>query len=210
MSLKIEIIPNGPFVENAFVLWDEATKKAVIVDPGDEPDRIAGAARVLALEVTEIVCTHAHIDHVGAVGKLKRSLGVPVAMHKEEKPVLEHLEPQARMFGLGSVEVPEIDRWLEEDDTIDVGEIKGKIIHTPGHSPGGCCIYFEEDKVVIAGDTLFQGSIGRSDFPGGSYDQLISSIKDKLLTLGDDVAVYCGHGPKTNIGIEKKYNPFVK
>lgn len=210
MSLKIEIIPNGPFVENAFVLWDEATKKAVIIDPGDEPDRIAGAARVLDLKVTEIVCTHAHIDHAGAVAELKRRLEVPVAMHKEEKPVLDHLEPQARMFGLSSVEVPEIDRWLEEGDTIDVGEIKGKIIHTPGHTPGGCCIYFEDDKAVIAGDTLFQGSIGRSDFPGGSHEQLISSIKDKLLPLGDDVAVYCGHGPKTNIGIEKKYNPFVR
>jgi len=210
MSLKIEVIPNGPFVENAFVLWDDATKKAVIIDPGDEPDRIAGAARVLALEVTEIVCTHAHIDHAGAVAELKRRLDVPVAMHKAEAPVLEHLAPQARMFGLADVETPEVDRWLEEGDVIEVGERKGEVIHTPGHTPGGCCIFFKEDRVLIAGDTIFQGSIGRTDFPGGSFEEIIASIKEKILPLGDDVVVYTGHGPKTTIGMERQYNPFVR
>jgi hydroxyacylglutathione hydrolase len=210
MSLKIEVIANGPFVENAFVLWDEATKDAVIVDPGDEPDRIAGAARVLALTVTEIVCTHAHIDHAGAVMEVKRRVGSPpFALHRDEEPLLRHLAPQARMFGLGSVETPTVDRWLQEGDVVTVGTYKGRVIHTPGHTPGGCCLFFETERVLLAGDTLFQGSIGRTDLPGGSFDQIIASIKDKLLPLGDDVVVYCGHGPKTNLGVERRYNPFV-
>lgn len=210
MSLNIEVIANGPFVENAFVLWDEATKDAVIVDPGDEPERIAGAVRVLSLKVTEIVCTHAHIDHAGAVAEVKRLVGdPPFAIHRGEEPALRHLAPQARMFGLGSVETPAVDRWLEEGDIVAVGASQGRVIHTPGHTPGGCCLYFEAERLLFAGDTLFQGSIGRTDLPGGSFDQIIASIKDKLLALGDDVTVYCGHGPKTNIGVERRYNPFV-
>lgn len=210
MSLRIETIPNGPFIENAFILWDETTKKAVIIDPGFEAKRIAKAAQVLALEVTEIVSTHAHIDHIGAVAEMKKLVDAPFALHKDEEEAIKHLAMQARMFGLNDVEAPEVDRWIEEGDIIKVGEIEGKIIHTPGHSPGGCCLFFEEDKILIAGDTLFQSSIGRSDLPGGSHEVLIASIKDKLLPLGDDVIVYCGHGPKTNIGIEKKYNPFIR
>jgi hydroxyacylglutathione hydrolase len=210
MALNVEVIANGSFVENALILWDSETKKAVIIDPGDEPERIAGAARVLALEVTEIVCTHAHIDHAGAVAELKRKSGVPFALHRAEEPVISHLASQAKMFGLGDIETPEVDRWLEEGDIIDVGSRKGRVIHTPGHTPGGCCLYFEEDRVLVAGDTLFQGSIGRTDLPGGSFEEIISSIKDKLLPLGEDVIVYCGHGPKTNLGLEAQYNPFLR
>lgn len=210
MSLKVEVIANGSFVENAMVLWDDESKKAIIVDPGDEPNRIAGAARVLALEVMEIVCTHAHIDHAGAVAELKRLTEAPFALHEAEKPVLASLVPQARMFGLASIEAPEVDRWLKEGDTVEVGNCTGRVIHTPGHTPGGCCLFFEDDKILIAGDTLFQGSIGRTDLPGGSYDQLETSIKDKLYTLGDDVIVYCGHGPSTTIGNEKRFNAFVR
>lgn len=210
MGLKVEVIANGPFVENALVVWDEETKKAIIVDPGDEPERIAGAARVLALEVTEIICTHAHVDHAGAVAEMKRITGVPFAVHSAERPVLESMAPQARMFGLGEVDEPEVDRWLEEGDLITLGEQQGRVIHTPGHTPGGCCLYFEDAAVLVAGDTLFQGSIGRTDLPGGSFEQIISSIKEKLLPLGDEVTVYCGHGPKTNLGMEKGYNPFLR
>jgi glyoxylase-like metal-dependent hydrolase (beta-lactamase superfamily II) len=210
MSLKIEVIANGPFVENAYVLWDDDTKDAVIVDPGDEPDRIAGAVRVLALKVTEIVCTHAHIDHAGAVAEIKRRVAAPFALHRDDLPVLQHLAPQARMFGLGSAETPAVERWLQEGDTVAVGSHEGRVIHTPGHTPGGCCLFFEQDRVLLAGDTLFQGSIGRTDLPGGSFDQIIASIKDKLLPLGDDVVVHCGHGPRTTIGAERRYNPFVQ
>jgi glyoxylase-like metal-dependent hydrolase (beta-lactamase superfamily II) len=210
MALKVEVIPNGPIMGNALVLWDDATKKAVIVDPGDEPDRIAGCPRVLGLTVTEIVATHAHIDHAGAAAALKKSLEVPFALHSAERPVLEALSSQSAMFGLGRVEVPEVDRWLEEGDVLEIGEIKGRVIHTPGHTPGGCCFFFEEEKILVAGDTLFQGSIGRTDLPGGSFEQIISSIKDKLLPLGEEVVVYCGHGPKTTLGMEARHNPFVR
>lgn len=210
MALRVETIANGPFVENAFVLWDEETKKAVIVDPGDEPDRIAGCPRVLGLETTEILCTHAHVDHVGAVSELKGRLGVPFALHSAERPVLQSMGAQAAMFGLGRVAPPEVERWLEEGDEIVVGSIKGRVIHTPGHTPGGCCFYFESAKVLMAGDTLFQGSIGRTDLPGGSFEQIIASIKDKLLPLGADVVVHCGHGPQTTLGMEARYNPFVR
>jgi len=210
MTLKVEVVQNGSFVENAFVLWDEETKKAVIVDPGDEPDRIAGCARVLGLEVTAILCTHAHIDHVGAVATLKDKLGVPVAMHSAERPVLDAMPAQAAMFGLGNIDAPEVDRWLEDGDTVEVGDATGRVIHTPGHTPGGCCFFFEDAAILIAGDTLFQGSIGRTDLPGGSFEEIISSIKEKLLPLGEDVVAYCGHGPQTTLGMEAKHNPFVR
>jgi hydroxyacylglutathione hydrolase len=210
MALKVETIANGPFVENAFVLWDDETRKAVVVDPGDEPDRIAACPRFLGLTSTEIVCTHAHVDHVGAVADLKRRLGVPFALHSAERPVLESLTAQAALFGLGRLEAPEVERWLEEGDAIEVGSCKGRVIHTPGHTPGGCCLFFEEARVLIAGDTLFQGSIGRTDLPGGSFEAIIASIKDKLLPLGHDVVVHCGHGPQTTLGTEARYNPFVR
>ena len=210
MALKVEVIENGPFVENALVLWDEETKQAVLVDPGDEPDRIAGCPRVLGLTVTKIVCTHAHIDHAGAVGELKRRLGVPFALHRAEAPVLASMAAQSSMFGLGRVEAPEVDEWLEEGDAVEVGSIGGRVIHTPGHTPGGCSLFFEADRILVAGDTLFQGSIGRTDLPGGSFEQIISSIKDRLLPLGDDVTVYCGHGPQTTLGMEARHNPFLR
>jgi glyoxylase-like metal-dependent hydrolase (beta-lactamase superfamily II) len=211
MTLRIETITNGPFVENAFVLWDEGSKKAVIVDPGDEPARIAGTPRFLGLEVTEIVCTHAHIDHAGAVAEVKRLTGAPFAIHRGEELVLAHLSSQAALFGLDAeLTTPEVDRWLAESDAIEVGAHSARVIHTPGHTPGGCCFFFEADRVLLAGDTLFQGSIGRTDLPGGSYEEIIASIKDKLLPLGDDVNVYCGHGPRTNLGLEKRYNPFLR
>ena len=210
MALKVEVITNGPFVENALILWDEETREAVIVDPGDEPERISGAARVLALTVKEILCTHAHIDHVGAVAPLKDLLEVPFALHRAEEPVLKSMGPQARMFGLSSSDVPTVDRWLEEGDEVQVGTIRGRVIHTPGHTPGGCCFFFPSEKVLVAGDTLFQGSIGRTDLPGGSFEQINRSIKEKLYVLGDDVVVYCGHGPRTTIGMERRHNPFVR
>lgn len=210
MPLQIDTVTNGSFVENAYVVYDDEAKKAIIVDPGDEGERIARAPNFLGLEVTEIVCTHAHIDHAGAVAEVKKLTGAPFALHHAEKPVLEQLATQAGFFGLGEAETPEVERWLDEGDEIIVGAHKARVIHTPGHTPGGCCLYFEEEKQLIAGDTLFQGSIGRTDLPGGSFEQIISSIKEKIFPLGDDVTVYTGHGPKTNIGIEKRINPFVR
>jgi glyoxylase-like metal-dependent hydrolase (beta-lactamase superfamily II) len=144
------------------------------------------------------------------VGAVKRKLGAPFAVHSAEKPVLDTLAAQASMWGLGDTEVPEVDRWLEDGDIVRIGEHEGRVIHTPGHTPGGCCLFFESARILVAGDTLFQGSIGRTDLPGGSYRQIIASIKDKLLPLGDDIVVYCGHGPTTTLGTEARYNPFLR
>lgn len=207
MALKIETIVNGPFMENCFLAWDEDAMKGILVDPGSEAERLVRTAGFLNVEVEGIFNTHAHIDHAGAVAEIKKQLGVPFALHPEDEFLLAGLPDQARMFGLPPIAVPEVDRRLAEGDEIQVGGLTGTVIHTPGHTPGGVCFLFGDS--VFVGDTLFAGSIGRTDLPGGSLPQIIASIKDKLLVLDDDVRAYSGHGPATTIGSERKYNPFL-
>ena len=209
-GLLLEMIVNGPFQENCFLVADMETRQAIMVDPGFSADELAEAVRERDLTITEIICTHAHIDHAGAVAPLKRLLGAPFAMHPDDRPVLDFMPSAAQMYGLGPVEVPEVDRELADGDEIKVGELAGQVIHTPGHSPGGCCLYFKEQGVLIAGDTLFSGSVGRTDLPGGSTETLLESIKGRLLTLPDETEVHCGHGPATTIGAERAGNPFLK
>ena len=209
-GLLLQMIVNGPFQENCFLVADMETRQAIMVDPGFSPDELAAAARDQDLTVTEIVCTHAHIDHAGAVAPLKRLLGATFALHPEDKQVLEFMPGAAQMYGLPPVEVPEVDRELADGDEIKVGELSGQVIHTPGHSPGGCCLYFKDQGVLIAGDTLFSGSVGRTDLPGGSTETLLRSIKERLLCLPDETEVHCGHGPATTIGAERKANPFLQ
>jgi glyoxylase-like metal-dependent hydrolase (beta-lactamase superfamily II) len=209
MPLKIEPIVNGPFQENCFLVWDEQKKTGIIVDPGDEAARIARTASFLELEVTGIFNTHGHLDHAGGVAELKRELEIPFALHPADAFMLETMPDQARMFGLPPMEVPTVDRELAADDTFQVGDHEGKVLHTPGHTPGGVCFLFAEEQIVVVGDTLFAGSIGRTDLPGGSFQQLMESIKTQLMTLDDSFEVLCGHGPPTTIGTERKYNPFV-
>ena len=207
-GLVVETITNGPFMENCFLISHQGS--GILVDPGDEEQTILARVRELELELTEIVCTHAHIDHAGAVAPLKRVLGVPFSCHADELPALKHMPNQAALFGLGSREVPEIDRQLAAGDAVQVGQLQGKVLHTPGHSAGGICLLFAEQKVVLVGDTLFAGSVGRTDLPGGSTQTLLDSINEQLLTLDDDVVVHCGHGPATTIGAERRGNPFLQ
>lgn len=206
--LKVETVVNGPFVQNTFILVDSETMDAVIVDPGLDHELIAERAEALSVTVREILCTHAHIDHIAGAQPLKERFGVPLAIHEEERAWVEGMETQSQMFGIGKVEAPEVERWLQEGDTVMVGEVAGKVVHTPGHSSGG--VTFQFGKILIVGDTLFAGSIGRTDLPGGSFRVIIESIKEKLFPAGDDAVVYSGHGPATNIGEERRYNPFLR
>jgi glyoxylase-like metal-dependent hydrolase (beta-lactamase superfamily II) len=209
-GLAVETIVNGPFMENCFIAADAAGKQAIVIDPGDEEQHVLEAARALGVEVQLIVCTHAHIDHAGAVAPLKRLLGAPFAIHPAERPYLAHLPRQASLFGLDPREVPEVDRELAGGDTLAVGALEARVLFTPGHSAGGCSLYFERERVVFVGDTLFAGSIGRTDLPGGSLAALLASIRERLLTLPDDVVVLSGHGPATDIGSERRSNPFLQ
>jgi glyoxylase-like metal-dependent hydrolase (beta-lactamase superfamily II) len=209
MPLEVETIVNGPFQENCFMVWDDQVGQGIFIDPGDEPSRIARSATFKELEILGIFNTHGHLDHAGGVAELKQQLEIPFAIHPEDAFLLENMPGQARMFGLPPMEVPSIDRELEPGDTIRVGEFEARVLHTPGHTPGGVCFLFESEKMVFVGDTLFAGSIGRTDLPGGSFKQLMESIKTQLMTLDDEFDVLTGHGPPTTIGTERKYNPFV-
>jgi glyoxylase-like metal-dependent hydrolase (beta-lactamase superfamily II) len=210
-ALLVETIVNGPFVENCYLVMDEESRQALLVDPGDEDERILETVRGLGATVKEIVCTHAHIDHAGAVAPLSRLLGAPFALHAAERPWLERMPSQAAVFGLDPREVPRVDRELVDGETIALGGQEAKVLFTPGHSAGGCCLSFAgPPPVVLVGDTLFQGSIGRTDLPGGSLRALLASIRERLFTLPDATVVLSGHGPATTIGEEKRSNPFLR
>jgi hydroxyacylglutathione hydrolase len=197
------------FMTNCFILGDEQTKKALVIDPGGEADKILKRIESMELEVLAIVNTHAHVDHIGAIREIKDATGALVMMHVSEQPLLQSASKMGRLFGVHIEQPPDPDRYLKESDQIQCGSIFLNVIETPGHSPGGISLVTNDGKNCFVGDTLFAGSIGRTDLPGGDYNTLISSIKTKLLPLGDDVKVYPGHGPVTTIGTEKKYNPFL-
>jgi glyoxylase-like metal-dependent hydrolase (beta-lactamase superfamily II) len=197
------------FMTNCFIVGDEATKDAVVIDPGGEGGKILQAIENMGVKVVAVVNTHAHVDHIGALKDIKEALGVQIMLHREELPVLQTASRMARLFGVSIDEPPQPDRFLAEGDEIPFGENTLTVIETPGHSPGGISLVTADGKTCFAGDTLFAGSIGRTDLPGGDYHTLINSIKTKLIPLGDEVKVLCGHGPATAIGVERKYNPFL-
>jgi hydroxyacylglutathione hydrolase len=207
MALQYDTIVCGPFQENCYLVFDDTTHQGIFVDPGAEPERLIRIAASKGVEIIGIYNTHGHIDHVGAVSVIKEKLGVPFAIHPDEQMVLESVPAQARLFGVSSIVVPTIDHLLSDGDRFNVGALEAKVIHTPGHSPGGVCFVFED--AVFVGDTLFAGSIGRSDLIGGSLSALLTAIKSRLLTLEDDVVVLPGHGPATTIGEERTHNPFL-
>ena len=203
----IKTLEVGPIMANCYILGCEETKEAVVIDPGDEADRILMTLAQDNLTVKYIINTHGHFDHVGANKELKEATNAEIMIHADDEPMLSELSLHAAAFGLAVDNSPTADITLSDNDEIKFGNITLKVIHTPGHSEGGVCLL--TDKVLISGDTLFAGSIGRTDLPGGDYDTLISSIKTKLLRLDDDIIVYTGHGPATTIGREKKINPFL-
>jgi glyoxylase-like metal-dependent hydrolase (beta-lactamase superfamily II) len=209
-GLLVETLVNGALFENCYLVADTSSHQGILIDPGDEAERILTEVRRLNVDVQRIINTHGHVDHAGAVASLKRLLSVPFAIHPEENGWLARLPQQAAAFGLPETEAPEVEEALAHGQTITLGNKTATVLHTPGHSAGGCCFYFADSKVVFVGDTLFADSIGRTDLPGGSLENLIISIKTHLLSLSDDVIVYCGHGPTTTIGQERRHNPFLQ
>jgi hydroxyacylglutathione hydrolase len=206
----LKMLTVGPFQENCYIIGDEESGVGAIVDPGDEAARIAMAVEETNLEIGSIIVTHAHIDHVGAVVVLVDEYACPVLMHAEAEPMLRQLPTQAMMMGMRFGKVPSVDRHVEDEEILDVGDLSLHSLYTPGHAPGHLAFYAEEEGLVLSGDALFAGSVGRVDLPGGSMEVLMRSIEDRLLTLPDDTLVYSGHGPRTTIGNERTSNPFLQ
>ena len=196
----------GPFAANCYLVACGETKEAVVIDPGAEGRRIIKRVRELGLKVKYIINTHGHIDHVGANAEVKEAFNAPVLVHAADAPLLRSPQASIALFmGQGKVTPP--DWTLQEGDVLEAGTLRIKVLETPGHTPGGICL--DINGVLFTGDTLFACSIGRTDFPGGSFRQIIKSIKDKLLSYPDDTRVFPGHGPPTSVGDERLYNPFL-
>jgi hydroxyacylglutathione hydrolase len=205
----LEMLTVGPFQENCYVIGDEATGEGALIDPGDEAARIALAVERTNLEIGWIIITHAHIDHVGAVAALVDEYACPVLMHAEAEPMLGQLPTQAMMMGLRFGKVPAVDRHIEDDEVLEVGGLELKALYTPGHAPGHLAFYLESEGLVLSGDALFAGGVGRTDFFGGDMKLLLRSIDERLMTLPDETRVLPGHGPETTIGEEQAHNPFL-
>lgn len=203
----IKCLPVGPIMANCFILGCEETLHAAVIDPGDEADRILTSLAESQLTLDYIINTHGHFDHVGANKRLKDASNAPILIHALDAPMLNQLAAEASAWGLTTENSPAPDRTIDEGDTVSVGNITLTVIHTPGHTPGG--VSLKTQGHVFVGDTLFSGSIGRTDFPGGNFETLKASIQKKLFALDDDVQVHTGHGPQTTIGQERRYNPFV-
>jgi hydroxyacylglutathione hydrolase len=206
----LKMLTVGPFHENCYIIGDEESGVGAIVDPGDEAARIAMAVEETGLEIGSIVVTHAHIDHVGAVVGLVDEYACPVLMHAKAEPMLRQLPTQAMMMGMRFGKVPSVDRHVEDEEILEVGDLSLRSLYTPGHAPGHLAFYAEDEGLVLPGDALFAGSIGRVDLPGGSMEVLMRSIEERLLTLPDETLVYSGHGPRTTIGNERTSNPFLQ
>ena len=203
----IKTMAVGPIQANCSILGCEETLEAVVIDPGDEADRILNALAESSLTLKYIINTHGHMDHVSANKKLNEATGAPIFIHPLDAPMLDQVASSAAAWGMNAENSPAPDRELEDGDEVTFGNITLSVIHTPGHTRGGISLLAGND--VFVGDTLFAGSIGRTDFPGGSFEVIRESIQQKLFKLGDDVTAHTGHGPTTTIGQEKRHNPFV-
>ncbi len=204
-----EIFPVGPLQCNCSVVGDEQTNEAIVIDPGDDIEEVMSIVQRHGLTVNQIVVTHAHIDHVGGAMKLKRLTGAPVLLNQNDYALLKMLDVQASWIGMPTPETVTIDSSLEAGDRVRTGSLVADVLHTPGHTEGSICLYFAPEKKLIAGDTLFAGSIGRTDLPGGSYEKIMRSLNGPVLALPDETVVVPGHGPLTTIGRERESNPFL-
>jgi hydroxyacylglutathione hydrolase len=205
-----EILIVGPLQCNCSILGDEASREAIVVDPGDDISRIVGTLEKHQLTVKQIIVTHAHIDHIAGAERLKRLTGAPILYNQNDLPLVRMMDIQAGWLGIPTPEVAPPDASLEDGQVISITGLTGSILHTPGHTEGSVCLYLPQQSLLLAGDTLFAGSIGRTDLPGGDTRKLLKSIHDSLLTLPDNVTVLPGHGEKTSIGIERESNPFLQ
>lgn len=232
-SIIHEIVPVGLLQCNCSILGDPETREAIVVDPGDEVDRISGILASHNLKVRLIVSTHTHIDHVGGLARLHNVAHAPVLIHESDLELYRHLDVQAQWLGIPTPEVTRIQDFVKEGDTLRCGSLEARVLHTPGHTPGSICLVVDQAaetrrgglgqaaieqtpaqrggiKRLISGDTLFQGSIGRTDLWGGSYLQIVNSIREKLIVLPEEIPVYPGHGDATTIGAERENNPFLR
>ena len=210
----VESLAVGPFFKNGFVVGCEETKEAVLIDPGDEVAALLSFAERSGLTIRHILLTHAHVDHITGVAAAKRALGVPVSLHRDDLFLYERAVEMGAMFDLKVEPQPPIDLFYTPGHAIAFGTYEARVHHTPGHCPGGVCLQIGKTGTsgteLFVGDTLFAGSIGRTDLPGGDYDTLIASIRNVLFPLGDDAVVHSGHGPDTTIGQERRTNPFLQ
>ena len=209
-DIIVETIPVGPLQCNCTILGDLVSRKAIVVDPGGDSKILLERLVELNLQVERIIHTHAHLDHFLASGKMKEATGAKLALHREDLFLWDMLEDQCRMFGIPFEPPPPPDQWLENEEEIDLNDLQGKALHTPGHTPGSMCFLFESQKLLIAGDTLFQGSIGRTDLWGGDFKKIEKSIQEKIYTLDEETSVITGHGESTSIGHEMRANSFVR
>ena len=205
-----ESFPVGPLACNCTILGDEETREAIVIDPGDEVSRIAKRLTEQGLKLKQILVTHGHIDHVGGALKLKRLTDAPIFMNERDLPQLDMMEEQARWLGVRAPETAPPDEGLAEGQVVGLEHYPAQVLHTPGHTQGSVCLHFAPLKLLIAGDTLFAGSIGRTDFPGGNFEQIMASLRTRVLALPDETRVLPGHGPLTTIGEEREGNPFLQ
>src|SRR5687768_322035 len=204
----------GPFFKNGYVIGCERTKQAVFIDPGDEVEQLLDVIKARELDVRHILLTHAHVDHVSGVAEAKRALGAPIYLHKDDLFLYDNAVRTGMMFGLTVEQPPPVDVFYDGEGPITFGDYGVRVIHTPGHCPGGVCLALQKNgdagpPHLFVGDTLFAGSIGRTDLPGGNYETLLTSITETLLKFPDESIVYSGHGPETTIGRERATNPFI-
>lgn len=198
----------GPLSVNCYVVACEQSHEGIVVDPGGDADQIISLVQQRGLKIHTVINTHGHFDHLGGNRRVREAFGARLLIHRADAPMLGMSAEVARKYGLQGENSPEADAWLEDGLEIIFGNYRLKVLHTPGHTQGGCCLYCEAEHIVITGDTLFADSIGRTDLPGGSHEQLLESIRTKLFVLPDEVVAYPGHGPQTTIGHEKRCNPY--
>ncbi len=203
--MYIKCLAVGPLEGNCFIVADEASNKCIVIDPGDEPDRIMDSVKERGFEVVYIVCTHGHFDHIGCVGDIKQETGAKIVIHKDEIPTYHAAKDMAGYWGFDIDALPEPDIKVQEGDFVKFGDLSFEVFHTPGHSPGGICLYAE--GLAFTGDTIFAGSVGRTDFPGGDINKLRDSFR-RILSLPEETKILSGHGPATTVGKEKRTNMF--